>query len=178
MSSPLLLPAIPVWRDALAAVDTNPGNRVTDQIGSTGSGYMFPDPGLFVSCMTGEKMTEYLHQWLCLRTAFIYRLSSSSSSAQPLLNQAWHDLLNSAKEKQPSGSKSTKASRRAETLKEILSDCLREVGVELAPNDGLIPLHWGECDLGAGAPIPCHITKEILYKLFSLNFRYELSALN
>jgi len=128
--------------------------------------------------MTEEKTTEYLHQWLCLRTTFIYRLSSSSSSAQPLLNQAWCDLLNSAEEKQPSGSKLTKASRRAETLKEILGDCLHEVGVELAPNDGLIPSHWGECNLGAGAPIPCHITKEILYELFSLNFRYELSALH
>ena len=106
ISSPLLPPVIGVWSDALAAVDTNPENIIIQASSPTDHGYVFPDPGLFIGCTSEDKTTQYLHQWLHLRTAFIYRLSTPSSSAQPLRGQVWCDLLNFSDTKQPSGSKS------------------------------------------------------------------------
>ncbi|KIJ92392.1 hypothetical protein K443DRAFT_649489 [Laccaria amethystina LaAM-08-1] len=178
MSSPLLPPAIAVWSDALAAVDTSPKNLINKTSSPTDGGYAFPDPGLFVGCTSEEKTTQYLHKWLRLRNAFIYRLSTASSSAQPLKGQVWRDLLNSSDTKQPSGSQSTKASQRAEMLQELLGACLHETGVELAPDGALTRAFWKESELVMGVPIPCNIIKEILYELFTLNFRYELLALH
>jgi hypothetical protein len=178
MSSPLLPPAISVWSDALAAVDTNPENIINQRSSPTDGGYVFPDPGLFIGCATEEKTTQYLHQWLRLRSAFMYRLSTASSSAQPLKSQVWRDLLNFSDAKQPSGSKSTKASQRTEMLKELLGDCLHETSVKLAPSDTVTRTFWRESELTSGVPIDHHIVKEILYELFSLNFRYELLALH
>jgi hypothetical protein len=162
MSSPLLPPAIGVWSDALAAVDTNPENIINQASSPTDRGYVFPDPGLFIGCASEEKTTQYLHQWLRLRTAFIYRLSTPSSSAQPLGGQVWRDLLNFSDAKQPSGSKSTKSSRRTETLKELLGDCLHQTGVELAPSATVTPTFWRESELTPGVPIQHRIVQEIL----------------
>jgi len=50
--------------------------------------------------MDDEKMTQYLYKWLQLRNAFIYCLTTASSSAQPLKSQVWRDLLNSTNAKQ------------------------------------------------------------------------------
>ena len=178
MPNPLLPPAIPVWRDALAAVNTSPENIIKQTTCLTDNGYVFPDPGLFLGCTDQAKTTQYLHKWLQLRNAFIYRLTMPSSSAQPLRSQVWRDLLNSTDAKLRSGSQSTKASRRAETLQELLGACLHETGVELAPSSALTRTFWRESELISGVPIPCDIIKEILYELFILNFRYEFSALH
>jgi len=173
ISSPLLPPAIGVWSDTLAAIDTNPENIINQASSPTDHGYVFPDPGLFTGCVSEDKMTQYLHQWLHLRTAFIYCLSTPSSSAQPLGGQVWCDLLNFSDAKQPSGSKSTKSSHFTETLKELLSDCLHQTGVKLALSDPVTPMFWRESELMPGVLINTALSRRFstncLASTFTMN---------
>jgi len=76
------------------------------------------------------------------------------------------------------GSQSTKAYRHAETLQELLGVCLHESGVELSPSSAITQTFWRDAELIVGVSIHGDIIKEILYKLFSLNFGYELLVLH
>ncbi|KIM36130.1 hypothetical protein M413DRAFT_31885 [Hebeloma cylindrosporum] len=73
-TSPLMPPAIPMWRSALSHVNSDPG-KVVYPITPGDTGYAFSDPGLFIAITTEEKQTMYFTNWLKYREALIYRLA-------------------------------------------------------------------------------------------------------
>lgn len=175
-ASPLIPPPIPVWRDALLAVDTNPSNCISNP-SSSDNGYIFPDPGLFVGVTTPEKQALYFQNWLKYRTEIIFRLVSDKSSARPVSNHLWRTLLNFGDTPVAEGLTTKTAKRRLEIL-ELLGNCINEEGISLTSSSSPSDIFWRDQQLASGSIPQENIGQEILWELFELNFRFEFLALD
>ncbi|KAF8078229.1 hypothetical protein FPV67DRAFT_1403925 [Lyophyllum atratum] len=174
IDSPFLPAAIPVWRDAVAAVDRAP-TRLKYATRPSDAGYVFPDPGLFVGVATEDKMATYLRNWVTNRSAIIFRLASMGSTASPIKSQLWRSLLNFGLAA-PDPSETVGARRRQEII-ELLGDCVHEPGVQIGTSAADI-VTWRDTQLQPGALPPRHVVHEILWELYELNFRFEFVALD
>lgn len=166
-------PAIPVWRDALAAVDRSPHNLL-NATSPSDAGYAFPDPGLILGVTTDERRTIYLRSWLSHRMALIYRLSSSNSLARPISSQLWRTLLFF---NMSVGDQNSKSQKYRQEIADILGSCLGNDGVTLGsgmPCD----IIWRGQKLPSTELVSPQILQEVVWELYELNFRMEFRALD
>ena len=70
----------------------------------------------------------------------------------------------------------TKSSHRRADMRQLLGNCLDEVGLELVAGDDHV--FWREQELSTGVLPSSEICQEILWELYELNFRFELLALH
>lgn len=176
LSSPIVPPAIPVWQDALSSVDINPVNIVY-KTRPHNSGYVFPDPGLFVGASNAERQAKYLYHWIQHRMEMIYRLTSAQSSARSIPSQLWRDLLNFGAEASV-GEAHTKAAKHHQQIIEMFGDCVAADRVEVSTNIPSSEPSWRDQQISAGILPTEAIAQEILWELSELNFRFELLALD
>lgn len=164
----------------MANVDIHP-----DQLNPSGvtvSGYAFPEPGLVAGVRTSEKQARFLYNWIKTRPAFIYRLTSSTSSARLLSNHSWRALLNyGGADAQPSvgpSSGTTKSFQRRQEMHELLGNCMEEAGVGFQPTDDPQQVFWRKQPLFPETLPSTGVSQEILWELYELNFRFEFLALD
>jgi hypothetical protein len=162
ITDPSIAPlSIPAWSSALAVVDDHP-SRVDERYRSPNDRkYIFPEPGLFLGT-NPIRRAKYLLTWQALEPACIHRLLSST--APPLANQEWRDILIGSLEFKSSDSACAKAQEHARRL---LGSAIDD-------------LHLNVTD--AATPPPPPITdpeaQAMLWRLSELNFRFELLALH
>jgi hypothetical protein len=159
-------PSIPAWSNALLRVDSNLSRiKSSRQLCPNDGKYLFPDPGLFCSTTSISRQSLYFNTWISTRDAWIYRVFSASSSGRPLSGQEWRDILSGQWTNiAVSGSK---ASSRRQGLRELLGNCFEEAGISEGTLTG--------CD---APPVTLEVARWVLWELFELNFRFELSALD
>ena len=85
---PLLPPAMPVWANALKAIDQSP-DRIRDTQGP--KLYAFPNPTLFVTPTNERKIISFLKTWLQAHSAILWRAETQAMST--LSTQTWRDFL-------------------------------------------------------------------------------------
>jgi hypothetical protein len=145
----------------LAAVNDDP-SRVDERYRSPNDRkYVFPEPGIFLGA-NAVRRAKYLLTWKAIEPVCIHRLLSST--APPLSNQEWRDILIGSLEFKSSESACAKAREHACRLLGSAFDDLC-----LNTTDPATPLPPPITDLEA---------QQILWRLSELNFRFELLALN
>jgi hypothetical protein len=145
----------------LAAVNDDP-SRVDERYRSANDRkYIFPEPGLFLGA-NEVRRAKYLLTWKAIEPACIHRLLSST--APPLSNQEWRDILIGSLEFKSSESACAKAQDAARRLLGSAIDDLT-----LNDMDPATPPPPPMDDLEARA---------MLWRLSELNFRFELLALH
>ena len=123
--------------------------------------YVFPEPGIFLGA-NAVRRAKYLLTWKAIEPVCIHRLLSST--APPLSNQEWRDILIGSLEFKSSDSACAKAREHAcRLLGSAIDDLCLNVTEPATPPP--LPI----ADLEARA---------ILWRLSELNFRFELLALN
>jgi len=125
--------------------------------------YVFPEPGIFLGA-NAVRRAKYLLTWQAIEPACIHRLLSST--APPLSNQEWRDILIGSLEFKSSDSTCAKAREHACRL------------LGSAIND----LNLNTMDLATPPPPPPPVddleARALLWRLSELNFRFELLALH
>ena len=82
--------SIPAWSSALAAVNDD-ASRVDERYRlQNDRKYVFPEPGIFLGA-NEVRRAKYLLTWKAIEPVCIHRLLSST--APPLSNQEWRDIL-------------------------------------------------------------------------------------
>ena len=152
------------WASALAAVDTNPSQVDPRYRSSHDRKYLFPEPGIFATANEVRRAT-YFATWKAIEPACIYRLYMSSSSATPLSNQEWRDVLIGDIKSTSPNAKSAQARENARCL---LGSTLEELDIEI--NDAP--------SLATKPSLSDSEAQKILWKLTELNFRFELLGLD
>lgn len=145
----------------MVAVDDDP-SRVDERYRSPNDRkYVFPEPGIFLGA-NPVRRAKYLLTWKAIEPVCIHRLLSST--APPLSNQEWRDLLIGSLEFKSLESACAKAREHAcRLLGSAIDDlCLNTTDPATPP-----PL-----------PIADLEARQILWRLSELNFRFELLALN
>jgi hypothetical protein len=145
----------------LAAVDDDP-SRVDERYRSPNDRkYVFPEPGIFLGA-NPVRRAKYFLTWQAIEAACIHRLLSST--APPLSNQEWRDILVGSLEFKSSDSACAKAQEHARRL---LGSAIDD-------------LHFNVVDPATPPPPPIGDpeAQAILWRLSELNFRFELLALH
>ena len=143
----------------MAAVD-NDTSRVDERYRSPNDRkYVFPEPGIFLGANPARR-AKYLHTWQAIEPACVHRVLSST--APPLSNQEWRDILVGSLEFKSSDSSCAKARENACRLLGSAMD----------------DLHLNVTDSTTPTPISDHEAQAILWRLSELNFRFELLALH
>ena len=173
----LLPPVMPSWGDALRNVDRNSTLRSMDSP-SPYTGYVFPDPALFVSVQNEEKTITYIKNWLRYRPAFIYRVSSAASSARPLSTQTWRTFLFSASFTENKNSTDSSFQKRRNEVMGILEECLHGDGVGINVDLQTEVFKFCDVTMGLDPPLAPSAVQPIFWELYELNFRFELLALD
>lgn len=126
--------------------------------------YLFPEPALFTLTNKGRR-AKYFASWEILHDACIYRVYSSCSTAIPLSNQQWHDLLGAL-----SLGDNTVLSRTLEQVTSIFANTLENLSIDLSSFSTNTTNHF---------PTVSVLEMQIIvWELAELNFRFELLALD
>jgi hypothetical protein len=123
--------------------------------------YVFPEPGIFLGA-NAVRRAKYLLTWQVIEPVCIHRLLSST--APPLSNQEWRDILIGSLEFKSSDSACAKAREHACRLLGSAFDDL-----SLNVTDPATP---------PPPPVSDSDARAILWRLSELNFRFELLALH
>ena len=156
--------SIPAWSNALAAVNDDP-SRVDERYRLPNDcKYIFPEPGIFLGANASNALrrAKYLLTWQAIESACIHRLLSST--APPLSNQEWRDILIGSLEFKSSDSACAKAQEHAHRL---LGSAIDD-------------LHLSVMDPATPPPPPISDLEAqvVLWRLSELNFRFELLTLH
>jgi hypothetical protein len=123
--------------------------------------YVFPEPGIFLGAHPVRR-AKYLLTWQTIEPVCIHRLLSST--APPLSNQEWRNILIGSLEFKSSDSACARAQEQAFLL---LGSAINDLSLNV---------------LDPAAPPPPPVTdleaRAILWRLSELNFRFELLALH
>jgi hypothetical protein len=153
--------SILAWSRALAAVNDD-ASRVDERYRSPNDRkYVFPEPGIFLGANEARR-AKYFLTWQAIEPVCVHRLLSST--APPLSNQEWRDILIGSLEFKSSDSACAKAQEHARRL---LGSAIEDLCLNIT--DPAAPPPPPIADLEARA---------ILWRLSELNFRFELLALN
>jgi hypothetical protein len=156
---------IHTWSTALATVDQDPARVQVQYLSPDDQKYIFPEPGIFIATNETRRNT-YFTTWQAIEPACIYRLlSSSSSTAHPLSNQEWRDILIGDIPSRKSDSFSARSRSRAQNL---LGPAINDLGIEI--NDvsrTTAPTSFSNTE-----------AQWMLWRLTELNFRFELLSLD
>jgi hypothetical protein len=155
--SPLMPLPIPVWRDALKAVERD------EAPASYQTRYLFPKAAIFAST-NKARHAKFFATWSVFQPACIFRVFSADSVAAPLAGQQWRDFLLDGL---MSLSCESNLVRRHEEVKAIFAGTLDELQIDLhVPPFSHFPT------------VPVDEAQRILWELTELNFRFELLALD
>lgn len=176
-------PTISVWSHALRRVIADI-DRLVYEKKPTDSGYIFPEPGLFVGVTTDERKAIYFSNWLKYRSTLIHR-QSFSSSASPINNQQWRTLLflpldhnPAAPPKHDAPSHRNRTQVQHDIVRTLLKNCL-DTDEELdLRTEAAADTWWNGQKIMLGSIPPVNVAQEILWELYELNFRYEFFALD
>lgn len=151
---------ISAWSSALADVDDDP-SRVDERYRSPNDRkYVFPEPGIFLGT-NPVRRGKYLSTWKSIEPACLHRLLSST--APPLSNQEWRDILVGSLEFKSSTSACAKAQEQASHL---LGSAMADLDLNHDSSDTSPP------------SIDDSEAQAILWRLSELNFRFEFLALH
>ena len=104
----------------------------------------------------------------------MYRLQKQESTA--LSNQAWRDFLEKGRSKMRDD---TAAAACQVEIQRVMGGVLQTAGVSEAPPDAnLGPVHWRDEELACDKLPRPSVFWDILWELYELNFRFELSSLD
>ncbi|KAF8144159.1 hypothetical protein K438DRAFT_1993139 [Mycena galopus ATCC 62051] len=164
-------PSIPVWEDALKAVDRS---IVPSPSSTTDSNYVFPEPALVVSSDNVARRQLFLRHLSLMMDALVYRLGDPDTPHDLLSGQQWRDVLvgNAGAPRMvmhQGGRGQTKSSARSIGLHELLTPVFRACGLDDA-NFTAMP--------GTSLPITVHRAQEMLWTVAETNFRFEFLALD
>ncbi|KAL0573871.1 hypothetical protein V5O48_008073 [Marasmius crinis-equi] len=147
-----------------------------DPNASAAQGYALPDPA-FIAVSANEKtVAGFLTTWLRLRQVLVYRLMSPTF--RPLPTRDWRSILGI----EMHGLKAdTRAATKRREQEQMLQKCLisgkMQGAIDLS-NLGSAPVEWRGQTLQPFVMPPVPITKEVLWELHEINFRYELIAVD
>ncbi|KAJ7141933.1 hypothetical protein C8R43DRAFT_1131242 [Mycena crocata] len=163
LSIPEMPLPIAAWAEALAQVDQSVLPFTSDPADRQ---YVLPEPALLVNS-TPERRRKFLHHWNLLSDGFFYMLSNPGYT-QLLSAQEWRDILEGLLKER--GNPNSKTGRRSGKLQDCIQPALDVSGVSSVE----------------GFPIPLdslpHFTlaqtREIVWKVAEINFRFELCSLD
>ncbi|KAJ7085634.1 hypothetical protein C8R43DRAFT_909189 [Mycena crocata] len=163
LSIPEMPLPIAAWAEALAQVDHSVLPFTSDPADRR---YVLPEPALLVNS-TAERRRKFLHHWNLLSDGFFYMLSNPGYT-QLLSAQEWRDVLEGLLKER--GNPNSKTGRRSGKLQDRIQPALEASGVSSVE----------------GFPIPLdslpHFTlaqtREIVWKVAEINFRFELCSLD
>ncbi|KAJ7145491.1 hypothetical protein C8R46DRAFT_918276 [Mycena filopes] len=147
------------WATALAAVDRSRPPSCGVDVPQL---YVMPEPALLASSDDEARRHMLYHHYRLLRDALMFRLGYGDQPHALLTTQQWRDIVQ--------GKAGTRAQARSANLQELLQPAFNACGIDdltgfpVSPDD-VPPLHLNS-------------TKELLWELAEINFRYEFLALD
>ncbi|KAJ7688139.1 hypothetical protein B0H17DRAFT_1203147 [Mycena rosella] len=162
---PEMLSTITPWATALAAIDRSRPPSCGIDLPQL---YVLPEPALLASPEDEARRRMLYHHYRLMRDALMFRLADRSQPHELLTTQQWRDILQGKVIKQ--GKAGTRAQVRSASLEELLSPAFSACGIDAleefpVPPEAIPPMH-------------VHTTKELLWELAEINFRYEFLALD
>lgn len=157
---------IEIWADALAKVDRSQPARYVKDLTAKDL-YVCPEPALLVSS-TGPRSQAALHHYQLIHDALLYRLGDPDDPHWALPTQVWRDILQGKVSKQ--GKPGARTEARSASIEAVLGPALKACGIDKLSGF-----------LADGDPIPLttrNRSKELLWELAEINFRFELLALD
>ncbi|KAJ6565423.1 hypothetical protein B0H10DRAFT_2238935 [Mycena sp. CBHHK59/15] len=166
---PLDRPEMPTtitpWATALAAIDRSCPPSCGIDLPQL---YVMPEPGLLASPEEEPRRRMLYHHYRLLRDALMFRLADRSQRHVLLTTQQWRDVLQGKVIKQ--GKVGTRAQARSASLEDLLRPAFSACGINALTEFPVPP--------EAVPPLQVHRTKELLWELAEINFRYEFLALD
>ncbi|KAJ7758669.1 hypothetical protein B0H16DRAFT_1720758 [Mycena metata] len=158
---------ISLWASALAAVDRSRPPSCGADLPQL---YVMPEPALLASPDDPARRRMLYHHYSLLRDALMFRLGYGDGDEPHALltTQQWRDIVQGKITKQ--GKAGSRAQARSASLEELLrlafSACSMDdlTGFPVSPDS--VP------------PLDVNRTKELLWELAEINFRYEFLALD
>ncbi|KAJ7625440.1 hypothetical protein B0H17DRAFT_1111131 [Mycena rosella] len=157
---------VPAWDRALRAVDRS---APSISLSAADKFYVFPEPALLASAERPQRRQMYLHHWMLLRDACLYRLGEPSSHGVLLSSQEWRDILG-GQIQQREGRADSRTNRRSQTIAHILGPALRACGIDRMHGYPAAPESIGVTSLAKA--------KQMIWDIAETNFRFELAALD
>ncbi|KAJ6624651.1 hypothetical protein B0H10DRAFT_1942958 [Mycena sp. CBHHK59/15] len=153
------------WATALAAIDrSRPPSCGIDKPQL----YVMPEPALLASPEEEPRRRMLYHHYRLLRDALMFRLADRSQRHPLLTTQQWRDILQGKVNKQ--GMDGARAQARSASLEDLLRPAFSACGIQTLTEFPVPP--------EAVPPMNVHSTKELLWELAEINFRYEFLALD
>ncbi|KAJ7436440.1 hypothetical protein FB451DRAFT_1417426 [Mycena latifolia] len=153
------------WATALAAIDRSHPSSCGIDLPQL---YVMPEPALLASPEEEPRRRMLYHHYRLLRDALMFRLADRSQRHALLTTQQWRDILQGKVIKQ--GKDGTRAQARSASLEDLLQPAFSACGINAlmefpVPPEAVPPQHMNS-------------TKELLWELAEINFRYEFLALD
>ncbi|KAF7792779.1 hypothetical protein EIP86_003877 [Pleurotus ostreatoroseus] len=167
---PRLPATLPAWRSALAGVD----QTKTAPVRTLSWLYYVPDPAAIASA-NEDRFARYMGNWVRARASWLYVLSHfvlppiSQTDLRALKSQEWRDYMNGVME--DNAQKNTHAAGRTRAVHELLA---KAFGSDHAI-DPTVELTWYG---SPWSPNSLQQTREILWEISEIGFRFELLALD
>ncbi|KAJ7111311.1 hypothetical protein C8R44DRAFT_742436 [Mycena epipterygia] len=156
---------ITAWATALAAIDrSRPPSCGLDRPQL----YVMPEPALLASPEEEPRRRMLYHHYRLLRDALMFRLADLAERPALLTTQQWRDIVQGKVAAQ--GKAGTRAQARSASLEDILRPAFAACGISALTEFPVPP--------EAVPPMNVHSTKELLWELAEINFRYEFLALD
>ncbi|KAJ7019189.1 hypothetical protein C8F04DRAFT_1276569 [Mycena alexandri] len=130
--------------------------------------YVMPEPALLASPEEAPRRHLLYHHYRLLRDALMFRLADREQRHPLLTTQQWRDTLQGKVTKQ--GKTGTRAQQRSANLEDLLRPAFNACGIDALTE---FPVR-----AEAIPPLNVNSTKELLWELAEINFRYEFLALD
>ncbi|KAJ7107471.1 hypothetical protein C8R44DRAFT_885477 [Mycena epipterygia] len=167
LDRPEMPTTISLWASALAAVDRSRPPSCGADLPQL---YVMPEPALLASPDDQARRRMLYHHYSLLRDALMFRLGYGDGDEPHALltTQQWRDIV------QGKITKQGKAGSRAQARSASLEDLLRPAFSACSMDD----LTGFPVSPDAVPPLDVNRTKELLWELAEINFRYEFLALD
>jgi hypothetical protein len=157
-------PTTSTWANALKTIDKS------RKLPGASGGYIFLDPGTIVGIQSVERRNLFLSNWLLYRHPFILRIASAQGTAIP--SEVWRQML-ALKHDLVSQEQTGKAGDARNMLRGFFEEAYVEF--TLSPPTTVI---WRAQQRPLSDLEDTGLIKEILWEMYELNVRQELSALD
>ncbi|KAK2463506.1 hypothetical protein APHAL10511_004257 [Amanita phalloides] len=165
---------MPVWADALKAVDQSP-YRIRGKEFAQAKLYVFPEPALFVTPMNNNKKLSFLRTWIQAHAAILWRAETQSLSA--VSAQTWRDFL-AMDFIQTEQCDETRTAKWRAQLRKLMGSAIERPGVKESSARDTRLMQWRNTTLRSDVMPPQTTVQAILWELYELNFCSELVALD
>ncbi|KAJ7752560.1 hypothetical protein B0H16DRAFT_1723496 [Mycena metata] len=158
---------ISLWASALAAVDRSRPPSCGADLPQL---YVMPEPALLASPDDPARRRMLYHHYTLLRDALMFRLGYGDGDEPHALltTQQWRDIVQGKITKQ--GKAGSRAQARSASLEELLRPAFSACSMDDLTGFPVSP--------DAVPPLDVNRTKELLWELAEINFRYEFLALD